>query len=75
MSDAANNYWSSTTKSNNTNNAWNVNLNNGNTNNNDKTNSTNYKVRCVRKLILAQGNKKYGSIFSSAYLYKNVRIH
>ena len=40
------NYWSATTKSNNTTNAWNVNLSNGNTNNNGKTNGNN--VRCVR---------------------------
>jgi len=40
------NYWSATTKSDNTTNAWNVNLSNGNTNNNGKTNANN--VRCVR---------------------------
>ncbi len=40
------NYWSATTKSNNTTNAWNVNLSNGNTNNNGKTNGN--TVRCVR---------------------------
>jgi len=37
----SNNYWSSTTYSNNTTNAWNVNLNDGNVNNDNKTN-TNY---------------------------------
>ncbi|OGJ61604.1 hypothetical protein A3A67_03155 [Candidatus Peribacteria bacterium RIFCSPLOWO2_01_FULL_51_18] len=39
-------YWSVTTKSDNTTNAWNVNLSNGNTNNNGKTSANN--VRCVR---------------------------
>jgi hypothetical protein len=37
----SNNYWSSTTNSNNTSNAWNVNLNDGNVNNDNQTN-TNY---------------------------------
>jgi hypothetical protein len=37
----SNDYWSSTTYSNNTTNAWNVNLNDGNVNNDNKTN-TNY---------------------------------
>ncbi len=40
------NYWSATTKSNNTSNAWYTNLSNGNTNNNGKSNSK--YVRCVR---------------------------
>ena len=35
----SNNYWSSSTNSNNTTNGWIVNLNNGNVNNNDKTNN------------------------------------
>ena len=35
----ANNYWSSTSYTNNTNNAWNVNMNDGNVNNNNKTNN------------------------------------
>ncbi len=35
----SNNYWSSTTNSNNTTNGWNVNLNNGDVNANDKTNN------------------------------------
>jgi len=43
------NYWSATTKSNNTANAWNVDLANGNTNNNNKNNPNN-TVRCVRAL-------------------------
>jgi hypothetical protein len=69
LSSTTYNYWSSTTKSNNTSNAWNVNLNNGNTNNNNKTNDTSYRVRCVRKLILAQGKTHYMAQYSHLSIY------
>jgi hypothetical protein len=70
------NYWSGTTKSNNTTNAWNTNLSHGNTNNNAKTNA-NY-VRCVRqpfgngKSFLLVGSPKFLIVNFESLFYMKI---